>query len=142
MKSTYTPILDPVERGAYIAAHRLQHLLWAGYGTACGERQYYFESTRRSKTIDTMAEIIVESLKHALMEEIFPARPTHDDKLAELQERLIDLEGRYDILAGSYFRTQEHTAAMIEHLLTLLKGVLALADQSTGTKDETTGPAN
>jgi hypothetical protein len=64
----YVPILDATERAAYAAAFQIENKLWGGYGTG-GERQYYFESTRRSKTIDTIAKIIQESMEQSAAEQ-------------------------------------------------------------------------
>lgn len=62
----YSPLLSSVERSAYVAAHRIVNDLWSCGGhvlTATGESEYVFASTRRSRAIDKVAMLIVESVE-------------------------------------------------------------------------------
>lgn len=62
----YIPILSSVERSAYIAAHRIVNDLWSCGGyvlTGTGESEYVFPGTRRSRAVDRVAALIVDSVE-------------------------------------------------------------------------------
>lgn len=58
----YAPILSPEERSAYVAAHRIINDLWGTQLALTGESEFVFAGTRRSRTVDRVAALILEAM--------------------------------------------------------------------------------